>query len=183
MPVKSKGVRKMHKSIAISLALLSLLVFGTQCRKKEAPVEVKPFKPTIPLGLNDDLMIPKNNPLTEDKIALGHMLYFEERISLDGTVSCATCHNPEKGWSDGSPVSTGIKGLKGTRNAPTIVNSTYMFSQFWDGRAATLEDQAVGPMMNMVEMGNPDHTLLVQRIKDIPGYQPLFKGLGEEEHR
>jgi cytochrome c peroxidase len=171
-----------HRYLLV-LLMLGLLVLGTQCRKKEeaAKVEAKPFKVTIPLGLNEDLMVPKDNPLTAEKIALGHMLYFDKRISLDGTISCATCHDPNKGWSDGETVSTGIGGKKGRRNAPTVINSTYMFSQFWDGRAATLEEQAKGPMINSVEMGNPDHTVMVARIKAIKGYQPLFQqAFGQE---
>jgi cytochrome c peroxidase len=172
----------MQKPIVGILITLCLVVVASQCRKKEeaAPVGAKPFKVNIPLGLNEDLMHPKENPLTNEKIALGHMLYFDERLSLDGTVSCATCHHPDKGWGDGAPVSTGIKGQQGTRNAPTVINSTYMFSQFWDGRAANLEEQAKGPLINPIEMGNLDHDAVVKRIKEIKGYQPLFqKAFGE----
>jgi cytochrome c peroxidase len=167
----------MRNSLIATVTALCLIVFACECRKKEEapPAAVKPFKITIPLGLNEDLMHPKDNPLTAEKIALGHMLYFDERLSADGTVSCATCHDPAKGWGDGTPVSTGIKGQKGTRNAPTVINSTYMFSQFWDGRAANLEEQAKGPLINPIEMGNPDHDAVVKRVKEIKGYQPLFQ--------
>ena len=109
------------------------------------------------------------------------MLYFDERLSADGTVSCATCHHPTKGWSDASKVSTGIKGQQGTRNAPTVINATYMLSQFWDGRAKDLEEQAKGPLINPIEMGNPNHDVVVEKIKAVPGYAPLFqKAFGEE---
>lgn len=165
-----------------AIVILLLVFFGAQCRKTpEKPEQTgQPFQVTIPLGLNEDLMHPEDNPITAEKIALGHMLYFDERLSADGTVSCATCHHPDKGWSDGESVSTGIKGQKGTRNAPTVINSTYMFSQFWDGRAENLEEQAKGPMINPVEMGNLNHEIVVDRIKNIKGYQPLFqKAFGE----
>lgn len=173
---------------AYFLLLVALFVFP-HCKKKseetktEAPekVSVEEFKVKIPLGLDQDLNIPENNPLTAKKIALGHMLYFDERLSADNTISCATCHNPDKGWSDNSPVSTGIKGQQGTRNAPTVINATYMLSQFWDGRAPTLEEQAKGPLINPVEMGQPNHDAVVEKVKSIPGYQPLFqKAFGEE---
>lgn len=138
------------------------------------------FSIKIPLGLDEDLNIPENNPLTAEKIALGHMLYFDERLSADNTVSCATCHHPDKGWSDNLSVSTGIKGQQGTRNAPTVINSTYMLSQFWDGRAKNLEEQAKGPLINPIEMGQSNHEIVVEKIKTIPGYQPLFqKAFGE----
>jgi len=105
---------------------------------------------------------------------LGKMLYFDKRLSADNTVSCATCHDPQKGWSDGDPVSTGVRNQKGTRNSPTVVNSTYMTLQFWDGRAKTLEEQALGPIANPVEMGN-NHEIMVKTIASIPGYQVQFQ--------
>lgn len=172
----------MRRNLMIFMLATALVAPSLSCRKKtEVPPEaLKPFEITIPLGLNSDLMFPEDNPPTAEKIALGHMLYFDERLSLDGTVSCATCHQPEKGWSDGGPVSTGIRGQKGTRNAPTVINATYNFSQFWDGRAANLEEQSKGPLINPVEMGNPDLDAVVGRVKKIPGYQPLFeKAFGE----
>ena len=89
------------------------------------PAKDAPFV-KVPLGLSEDLKIPADNPMTLDKVMLGHMLYFDKRLSADGTVSCATCHSPEEGWSDKDPVSSGIKGQKGTRHAPTVINSTYM---------------------------------------------------------
>lgn len=138
------------------------------------PAKDAPFV-KVPLGLPEDLKIPADNPLTQEKVLLGHMLYFDKRLSADGTVSCATCHDPQKGWSDAEPVSTGIKGQKGTRNSPTVINSTFMALQFWDGRAKTLEEQALGPQTNPIEMGNPNHDVVVDRISKIPGYIDLFQ--------
>lgn len=130
---------------------------------------------TVPKGLDaKSLVTPANNPLTPEKVELGRILYFDPRLSADGTVSCATCHDPKKGWTDQEVVSEGIRQQKGTRNAPTVVNSALMTVQFWDGRAATLEEQALGPLVNPVEMGNKTHEDVVQRVKSIKGYEPLF---------
>src|SRR5690349_3107334 len=93
----------------------------------------------VPLGLLP-IQWPKDNPYSKEKLELGKLLYFDKRLSADGTVSCASCHHPKFGYSDGSPVSTGIRGQKGGRNAPTIFNRAYSLAQFWDGRAGTLEE-------------------------------------------
>jgi len=169
------------------LVLACLILSLTSCSKPNPSntlsysetAQGKPAKDApfikVPLGLSEDLKIPAENPLTPEKVMLGHLLYFDKRISLDGTVSCATCHNPKTGWSDEGPVSTGIKGQKGTRRAPTSINSTYMALQFWDGRAKNLEEQALGPMINPIEMGNPNHDVVVERIRKIPVYVDLFQ--------
>lgn len=183
IPGQVKRMVQMMRNTHI-LALLLIFITALACSKKEpapkgpsqTPVDLK-----IPLGLNEDLMVPEDNPLTQEKVDLGKLLYFDTRLSADNTVSCATCHHPDKGWSDGLPVSTGIGGQKGTRNAPTVINATYFFSQFWDGRAPTLEEQAKGPIINPIEMGMEAHDLAVANIKKVPGYQPLFqKAFGEE---
>jgi cytochrome c peroxidase len=136
----------------------------------------------VPLGLdNENLLIPADNPLTPEKAELGRLLYFDKRLSVDGTVSCATCHNPELGWTDQAPVSTGIKGQKGARSAPTVLNSTYMGLQFWDGRAANLGEQALRPQINPIEMGNENHQKCVERIKAISGYLPYFQKAFNQE--
>ena len=112
--------------------------------------------PALPKGLPADLweiLVPPENPVTPEKVALGPQLFFDKRLSKDGTVSCATCHDPAKGFADGKKVSEGIGGKKGARNAPTVLNAVFIEFQFWDGRAASLEEQAKGPMINPVEMG------------------------------
>src|SRR3989338_8484109 len=129
----------------------------------------------VPLGLDADYrVIPEDNPLTPEKVELCKLLYFDPRLSKDGTISCATCHNPAKGWTDQLKTSEGISGQFGDRNAPTVLNSGFSFFQFWDGRAATLEEQAVGPMQNPIEMG---HTLegAVASVSAVSGYGPYFK--------
>lgn len=113
----------------------------------------------------------------QKKITLGRFLYFDKRLSVDNTVSCNTCHNVlHRGpGADNLPVSTGIKGLKGGRNSPTVWNATFWSVQFWDGRAKNLIEQAKGPIINPVEMGMPNHAVTVEKIKKIKGYQKHFK--------
>lgn len=114
------------------------------------------------------------NLQTPAKIALGRQLFFDPRLSRDNTVSCASCHNPKLGFSDGQPVSTGVRGQRGTRNASSLFNVAYNKFQFWDGRAGSLEEQALGPIQNPIEMGEElDH--LVQKLNAIPGYVSEFQ--------
>lgn len=114
----------------------------------------------------------ENNP---DKISLGRMLYFDKRVSGDGTLSCNSCHDVATSGTDNLPFSKGIHGQLGGRNAPTVFNAAYMSVQFWDGRAPSLEEQAKGPITNPVEMGMESHAACVATIAKIPGYAPLFK--------
>ena len=97
--------------------------------------------------------VPAGNPMTPEKIALGRQLFFDTSLSADRTVSCATCHDPKQGFADHQSVAHGIGGGKGTRNAPSLINTGFGREWFWDGRAASLEDQAIGPITNPLEMG------------------------------
>ena len=119
--------------------------------------------------------IPADNPQTADKVALGEKLFFDGRLSLDGTVACRTCHDPARAFTDGRPVSVGIKGRQGQRNAPTILNALYSKTHFWDGRAATLEDQAALPIQNPSEMGQPDLDAAAAAIAQDRDYQKAFQ--------
>ncbi|MEN8161318.1 MAG: cytochrome-c peroxidase, partial [Myxococcota bacterium] len=121
--------------------------------------------------------IPADNPPTEAKVELGKKLYFDARLSSDGTIACASCHAPQSGFADprGTKTSGGIGGLIGTRNAPTTLNALFLTEQFWDGRVATLEEQALQPFLNPVEMGIPDESALVQRVASIEEYGPQFE--------
>jgi cytochrome c peroxidase len=121
--------------------------------------------------------VPADNPQTEAKIALGKQLFFDPRLSSTGTVSCNSCHNVMSSGTDNISTSFGVEGKRGGRNAPTVWNSAYLSTQFWDGRAATLEDQAKGPILNPVEMGMPDEAFVVERIRAIPGYAQQFKAV------
>lgn len=127
--------------------------------------------------LPDKAPAPADNPQSEAKIALGKQLFFDPRLSLNGTLSCNSCHNVMTGGTDDRPVSIGEAGQKGGRNAPTVWNSAFHSVQFWDGRAATLKDQAKGPILNPVEMAMPSAEFTVARIKSIPGYVEQFKSV------
>jgi cytochrome c peroxidase len=127
----------------------------------------------VPRGLKAP-HIPEDNALTAAKIELGKQLYFDPRLSRDDTVSCASCHDPNKGWSNGERFATGVGGQKGGRSAPTIINSAYQHLQFWDGRADELEGQALGPIQNPIEM-NMTLEEVVAKLQKIGGYRDQFK--------
>jgi cytochrome c peroxidase len=120
-------------------------------------------------------VIPPSGPLTPSAIALGEKLFFESRLSDDGTVACATCHDPARAFTDGRPVSIGIKGRIGQRNAPTILNALYNQTQFWDGRVHTLEQQAALPITNPFEMGSASIGEAVAKIASDASYQAQFR--------
>jgi cytochrome c peroxidase len=111
------------------------------------------------------------------QVELGQALYFDPRLSGDGTVSCATCHDVTRAFADRRPVSEGIGGQFGRRNAPTVMNAALLEPLFWDGRATHAEHQAVLPFLNPVEMGVPSEAALVDLVRAIPAYQSAFEGL------
>jgi len=151
-------------------ALLLLLLFAFTAATPAEEYELK-----YPLGLKK-MRIPKDNPLTKDKIALGKQLFFEKRLSRDNTISCSNCHSPQHGWSNGAPVATGFKGQKGGRSAPTMINAGYQYFQFWDGRAHQLEGQALGPIQNPIEM-NLTLEEAIGRLNKIAGYRKQFQNV------
>lgn len=116
-----------------------------------------------------------NNPLTDEKIDLGRMLYYDTRLSKNRSVSCNTCHDLASFGDDGLPVSKGIHDQEGGRSAPTVYNAAIHIAQFWDGRAADVEAQAVGPILNPIEMGMPDDKFVLDVLRTIPGYVEAFK--------
>jgi cytochrome c peroxidase len=118
---------------------------------------------------------PAHNPSTPAKVELGKKLYFDPRLSASGTVSCNSCHNVMEAGEDDRSVSIGVDGQKGGRSSPTVWNAAFLSVQFWDGRAASLEAQAKGPMVNPVEMGMQDHVAVMKRVASIPGYAQEFK--------
>lgn len=132
-----------------------------------------------PLGL-PPVPIPADNPQTPEKVALGKKLFDDKRFSSTGQVSCATCHDEKKAFTD-SPLRTsegikkGGKALTGTRNAPTVVNSAYFDVQFWDGRSPSLEDQSQHPFINPVEMGLKDHQPILKIVRSDPAYVKAFE--------
>ena len=134
-----------------------------------------------PLGL-PPVPIPADNPQTPEKITLGKKLFEDKRFSATGEVSCSTCHEPAKAFTD-SPLSTsqGIHKLTGTRNAPTVINSAYFKSLFWDGRSPSLEDQAIHPFVNPIEMGLPNHEPILKLVRTDPDYAQAFKAVFGKE--
>lgn len=131
---------------------------------------------TLPPGVLEPI-IPEDNPLTKGKIDLGKILFFDKRLSADDTISCATCHDQEKGFADGRVIAVGIKERKGTRNSPTVLNAAFFDTQFWDGRVITLEEQAKQPIINPNEMGMPSHDALVEKISNISEYKTAFQAI------
>ena len=158
-------MHKVSKLIVCTAALAALAAAGQSGAEE--------YKLKIPLGL-PAMKIPKDNPLTAEKIELGKQLYFDPRLSEDSTVSCATCHDPAKGWSNSDRFATGIRAQVGGRGAPTILNAGYLQMQFWDGRAAHVEGQALGPIENPIEMAM-SMPLLIERLNKIPGYREQFQ--------
>lgn len=150
-----------------------LVTTGVASVLTSTPAGAQDFKLEVPAGLPADQKTPGDNPLTAEKIELGRMLYFDGRLSSDNQVSCASCHDPQKGWSNGAAVATGVGGQKGGRSAPTILNAGYSRFQFWDGRAEYLEGQALGPIQNPIEM-NLTLDEVVAKLSAIEGYQTAF---------
>jgi cytochrome c peroxidase len=131
--------------------------------------------PPVPKGL-PPVVNPKDNPLTPAKVALGKQLYFDGRLSRDNKVSCASCHDPAKGYSNAARFATGVEGKVGGRSAPTIINSAYYRFQFWDGREPSLEAQALGPIQNPIEM-NMTLKEVVAKLNAIEGYRKQFQAV------
>jgi cytochrome c peroxidase len=146
---------------------------GSQESPVGAAIEIK-----APLGL-PAVPIPPGAPETAETIALGRELFYERKLSKDDSLSCATCHNPLMGFTDGRKHSMGVGGKAGVRNAPSVVNAAYVDVQFWDGRAHSLEEQAGGPMANAIEM-NQAHEVTVSKLAADPAYKAQFqKAFGE----
>lgn len=157
--------------VGMTLPLSS--VFGESSAGTATPASYQ--LPTI-LGLEDpNTFVPAENPLTAKKVELGRLLFFDKRLSKNDTIACVSCHLPNKGFTDGKPVSTGINGLKGGRSAPASLNRVFSKGQFWDGRADTLEDQSIGPFVSPVEHGFIDHNEMVAKMRKIAGYRKLFQ--------
>jgi len=130
------------------------------------------------LGL-PPLNIPANNPQTADKIKLGELLFNDHRFSEDESVSCASCHHSDKAFTDGLSTAKGIKDKIGVRNAPTVINSAFYQSYFLDGRAASLEEQALGPFVNPIEHGLNDYKKIISVIQQDSDYPQLFQQVFE----
>jgi cytochrome c peroxidase len=174
--------RSLKIRLSVLIACLLLIAgarFGTTARAGTSDFHLE-----LPLGVPFDVwnyFIPKDNPMTEEKVALGRELFFDKRLSADGSLSCSTCHEPRFGFTDGKPVAEGIHGRKGTRSAPTLLNAIFNAGQFWDGRVDSLEEQAKHPLVNPDEMGNPSTDAVVARLRAVPEYSARFQQVFGEQ--
>lgn len=141
----------------------------------QPPAESVPAASANPLLGLPPVPVPVDNPQSPAKIALGDKLFHDKRFSIDGTVSCANCHDGSKAFTDNLPVSVGHHGLTGTRNAPTVINAAFYKFQFWDGREPDLEGQSKGPFINPVEAGLPSHQPILDIVRNDPDYKAAFK--------
>lgn len=166
----------------LSLTALLLLFVGCSGSKPAAEPRVD-AKPAAPIGTPIQIKaalglppvpVPANNPPTRETVDLGRKLFFETKLSADNTISCASCHAPGNAFADPRQFSVGVGGKTGNRNAPPVLNAVYMPVQFWDGRAATLEAQASGPVANPVEMNQPPK-ITEETLNADPAYRALFE--------
>src|SRR5947208_14568958 len=172
---------------ALILVVMVAGIFGCERSVKRASPQLPLIPETDPLAQPKSLqqvgvpvamtrgVIPADNPQAPEKISLGQKLFFDRRLSADGTVSCSTCHDPALAFTDRKPTSVGIKGRVGQRNAPTVLNALYNKTQFWDGRVNTLEEQAALPIVNSVEMAQPNLDAAVAQIATVAEYQHAFQ--------
>jgi len=170
----------MNRISAIKLIVISALalLMPALVRAADSNLATPSFEIKLPLGIPQDLwayFIPKGNPMTSAKVDLGRRLFFDQRLSADDTVSCATCHDPKLAFTDGKRIAEGIGGRTGVRNSPTLLNAMFNAGQFWDGRAGSLEDQAKLPLVNRNEMGNRSLDEVAARIASIPEFAKDFE--------
>jgi cytochrome c peroxidase len=151
------------------VAVLSLLGAAASVAADIPESRLRMFKP-LPAAVEN----PKN-PITPEKVELGRMLYYENRLSKSHKFSCNSCHKLDQYGVDNEPTSEGHRGQRGDRNSPTVYNAAVHFVQFWDGRAADVEEQAKGPVLNPVEMAMPDEKTVIATLKSIPQYVEMFR--------
>jgi cytochrome c peroxidase len=165
--------RRVLSSGLVLGALACSVLAGAGGERAKAPDD-------LPRGVSAALYritVPASAAPTKEKVALGDKLFNDKRLSVDDTVSCATCHDPARGFVDHKPQSEGIGSHRGTRNSPTVVNAMFNATQFWDGRAATLEDQAKLPILNPIEMGQRSPEDVVKKVRGIPEYVSEFRAV------
>jgi cytochrome c peroxidase len=166
------------------LATTSISTAFQRPQNRNASMPSEHFEPQLPTGISRTLWrrrIPLDNPMTPAKVSLGKKLYFDKRLSADGTVSCASCHDPANAFTDHSALAIGVSSKAGTRNAPTILNAMFINRLFWDGRVGSLEEQAKQPMTNPFEMGMGGEEAVVVRLSAIPEYRRSFQRVFRRE--
>ena len=164
----------------IALALVGIIA---ACSSNDVDNEANSEAPDSSYEPVPAMQHPGDNPSSKEKVELGKLLYFDPRLSGDNATSCSTCHHPEKGWSDNLPRAIGFGGQELGRHSPTVINSGYFEVQMWDGRAPSLDKQALGPIQAAVEM-NQNLDELVQELSAVPEYverfQKVFGGITPE---
>jgi cytochrome c peroxidase len=171
----------MNRAILIlksaTLLLFLICLFASAAISNRSSQESRStFQPSIPQGIPPDLwrkLIPEDNPVMAEKVALGKLLFFDKQLSVDSTVSCATCHDPATAFADHNAVAVGIK--QGARNAPSLLNAVFNPLLFRDGRARALEDQAIEPLTSPFEMGMKNHQAIITRVSAISDYRKRFR--------
>ena len=160
----------------MSLLAVGLLAAAAAAAAAQSPDSSPVIRPSIPLGLDLYLPVPEDNPLTEEKVALGRRLFFDPTLSRDYTLSCGSCHDPRRVFTDGLAVAVGIESRQGTRNSPALLNRAWGKAQFWDGRAASLEEQALQPIENPDEFNMTLEEVLA-RLQDHYQYPEWFRSV------
>jgi cytochrome c peroxidase len=171
-------LRNVRLRVSLTLALIFMLPILFFAREEISASASDQFYLQLPVGIPADVwsyFIPKQNPLTPAKIELGRRLFFDKRLSADSSVSCASCHDPKFAFTDGRKTAVGIDGRNGARNTPTVLNAMFNSSLFWDGRADSLEAQALEPLVNRDEMGNSSPEDVVKRIAVVSEYVEQFQ--------
>jgi len=168
--------RKSLRVIVVSAFVVAACLWLTPDFSAQQPQQKNPIPSGLPAD-TWDYYVPRNNRLTPAKIELGRKLFFDARLSADGKISCASCHDPKLAFTDGKIVAEGIEGRRGSRNSPSLLNAMFNVGQFWDGRADTLEEQAVQPLINPLEMGNHSYDEVVKRLRAIPEYRAEFQSV------
>ena len=158
----------------IAVAAVTLVAACARSAPEQASARIDPTRLAAFAPLPAVMETP-DNALTEPKIALGRMLYYETRLSQDGQHSCNSCHDLAAYGVDHERVSSGVAGQRGTRNSPTVYNAAGHIAQFWDGRAPTVEEQAKGPILNPIEMAMPSDAAVLAQLSGIPAYDEAFR--------
>lgn len=160
--------------------IFGLIVCGIlACKKDRISVEPTPYKLEIPSHF-PKMKIPADNPMTVEGVTLGRMLFYETKLSLDNSISCASCHAPQNAFSDPNQISTGVNGAQGTRHSMALINLGWQTFFFWDGRAKTLEEQILEPVPNPVEMHQSWDAAIAKLNADVKYRNAFFRAFGEE---
>ena len=177
---KTQALRK-QRTVSVTLCcgflflcLSPAIAFQSQARLSNVPYS----SDVVPLGISQSTWrkrVPNNNTMSQSKVDLGRALFFDKRLSIEGTVSCATCHDPAVAFTDSRTVAIGAGAKVGTRNTPTILNAVFSEFLFWDGRARSLEDQVKHPLLSSFEMGMGSNEGLTKRLAAIPEYRRQFE--------